>query len=101
MIRGAAVNDTRPLPRQSPPSRRWPGHVAQVSRSRSKHSNAAKAERAVERMRGVNADALELANRLEPVVGSFCIALGSQPYHVHRFVQDDEASGSARISGAG
>jgi guanine deaminase len=52
-------------------------------------SLAAKAEKAVERMRGVNADALELANRLEPLVGSFCIALGSQPYHVHRFVADD------------
>jgi hypothetical protein len=54
-------------------------------------SLAARAERAVERMRGVNADALELANRLEPVVGSFCIALGSQPYHVHRFASDEEA----------
>jgi len=54
-------------------------------------SLAAKAERAIERMRGVNAGALELANRLEPVVGSFCIALGSQPYHVHRFVQDEDA----------
>jgi 5-methylthioadenosine/S-adenosylhomocysteine deaminase len=52
-------------------------------------SLAEKAERAIERMRGVNADALELANRLEPVVGSFCIALGSQPYHVHRFVADE------------
>ncbi len=61
---------------------------------------AAKAERAVERMRAVNAEALELASRLEPMVGSFCIALGSQPYHVHRFV-DDEASGSARTSAAG
>jgi guanine deaminase len=50
---------------------------------------AEKAERAIERMRGVNAEALELANRLEPVVGSFCIALGSQPYHVHRFVEDE------------
>jgi 5-methylthioadenosine/S-adenosylhomocysteine deaminase len=50
---------------------------------------AAKAEKAIERMRGANAEALELANRLEPVVGSFCIALGSQPYHVHRFVQDE------------
>ena len=52
---------------------------------------AAKAEHAVERMRGVNAEALELANRLEPLVGSFCIALGQEPYHVHRFVQDEKA----------
>jgi 5-methylthioadenosine/S-adenosylhomocysteine deaminase len=52
-------------------------------------SLAEKAERAIERMRGANAEALELANRLEPVVGSFCIALGSQPYHVHRFVEDE------------
>jgi guanine deaminase len=64
-------------------------------------SLAARAERAIERMRGVNAEALELAHRLEPVVGSFCIALGSQPYHVQRFVEDDAASGSARISAAG
>ena len=50
----------------------------------------AKAQRAVERMRSVNAEALELASRLEAVVGSFCNALGSQPYHVHRFVDDGE-----------
>jgi 5-methylthioadenosine/S-adenosylhomocysteine deaminase len=49
----------------------------------------AKAERAVERMRAANAAALELAERLEPVFGSFCIALGSRPYHVQRFVEDE------------
>lgn len=48
----------------------------------------AKAERAVERMRSVNAEALALAARLEPVFGSFCVALGSRPYHVNRFVDD-------------
>jgi len=48
----------------------------------------AKAERAVERMRMANAAALELAERLEPVFGSFCVALGSRPYHVNRFVDD-------------
>jgi hypothetical protein len=43
------------------------------------NSLAEKAERAVERMRAANADALALAARLEPVFGSFCIALGSRP----------------------
>jgi guanine deaminase len=62
-------------------------------------SLAAKAEQAMERMRGLNADAVEIANRLEPVVGSFCIALGSQPYHVHRFVEDAPVSERARTSG--
>jgi|SRR6185503_7061068 len=56
------------------------------------NSLAEKAERAVERMRAANADALALAARLEPVFGSFCIALGSRPYRVQRFV-DDEAAG--------
>lgn len=54
----------------------------------------AKAERAVERMRSVNAEALALAARLEPVFGSFCVALGSRPHHVNRFV-DDTARSSA------
>lgn len=53
-------------------------------------SLAEKAQRAVERMRSVNAEALALADRLEPLFGSFCIALGSRPYHVQRFVDDRE-----------
>jgi cytosine/adenosine deaminase-related metal-dependent hydrolase len=53
-------------------------------------SLADKAQRAVERMRSVNAEALALADKLEPVFGSFCIALGSRPYHVQRFVDDGE-----------
>jgi guanine deaminase len=55
-------------------------------------SLAEKAERAVERMRSANAEALALAAKLEPMFGSFCIALGSRPYPVQRFV-DDAAPG--------
>lgn len=53
-------------------------------------SLSARAERAVARMRDVNVDALRAAAALEDVFGSFCIALGSRPYHVHRFVDDTE-----------
>jgi len=48
-------------------------------------SLAAKAQRTIERLRSVNADAVELAARLEDVVGSFCSGLAQTPYHVHRF----------------
>jgi guanine deaminase len=48
-----------------------------------------KAERAMERLREVNAEAKALAWKLEPVVGSFCMALGCRPHPVQRFVADD------------
>ena len=54
---------------------------------------AARAERAVARMRDVNAQALRMAADLEDVFGSFCIALGSRDYHVHRFVDDEAGRG--------
>jgi 5-methylthioadenosine/S-adenosylhomocysteine deaminase len=54
-------------------------------------SLAGNAERAVARMRNVNAEALQVAAGLEDLFGSYCIALGSRDYHVHRFVTDDEA----------
>jgi guanine deaminase len=53
------------------------------------HGLAGRAERAMERLRNVNAEARDLARRLEPVVGSFCMALACHPYHVQRFVADD------------
>lgn len=49
---------------------------------------AARAERAVERMRAVNSEARRLADQLEPVVGAFCTSLGSQRYLVDRFVSE-------------
>jgi guanine deaminase len=53
------------------------------------HGLAGRAERAMEHLRNVNAEARDLARRLEPVVGSFCMALACRPYHVQRFVADD------------
>ncbi|MGE0801428.1 MAG: amidohydrolase family protein [Lautropia sp.] len=47
-----------------------------------------RAERAVERMRSVNAQALDTAQQLQDVFGDICIALGSRPYNVDRFVSD-------------
>lgn len=52
-------------------------------------SLAARAEAAMARLRNVNAAARDLALRLEPVVGSFCMALACRPHHVQRFVADD------------
>lgn len=43
------------------------------------------AEAAMERLWSVNGRALELALRLEDVVGSFCVGLAQSPYHVHRY----------------
>lgn len=43
------------------------------------------AEAAMERLRSVNGKALDLALRLEDVVGSFCVGLAQSPYHVHRY----------------
>ncbi len=45
-------------------------------------------ERAVERLHAAQGDAVELVRRLEPAVGSFCLALAREPYHVHRYVGD-------------
>jgi 5-methylthioadenosine/S-adenosylhomocysteine deaminase len=50
---------------------------------------ARRAEAAVERLRGLNAAARELALKLEGVVGRFCRGLGGQPYHVRRQVEGD------------
>ena len=46
---------------------------------------SAKAEASMDRLRGANGEAQRLALKLEDVVGSFCVGLASQPYHVHRF----------------
>jgi 5-methylthioadenosine/S-adenosylhomocysteine deaminase len=51
-----------------------------------------RAQNAVARMRNVNDEALRAAAALEDVFGSFCIALGSRDYHVHRYVEDDARS---------
>ena len=47
------------------------------------------AEVAMERLRSVNGEAVELALRLEDVVGSFCVGLAHGPYHVHRYCGHD------------
>lgn len=44
-----------------------------------------KIEAAMERLRTANAQAIGLANKLEEMVGSFCLALAKTPYHVHRY----------------
>ncbi len=41
-------------------------------------------EAAVERLRGLNADLKDLLVEMEDVVGTFCVGLAGQPYHVHR-----------------
>ncbi len=46
----------------------------------------AKVESAVDRLRAANADGRELAAKLEPIVGSFCIGLAREPYHVQRYL---------------
>jgi guanine deaminase len=46
----------------------------------------AEVERAVDRLRATNADGRELAARLEPIVGSFCVGLAREPYHVQRYI---------------
>ena len=43
-------------------------------------------ERTVARLRAETADGRELAAKLEPIVGSFCIGLAREPYHVQRYV---------------
>jgi len=48
---------------------------------------AASAEAAMARLWDVNGQALELALRLENVVGSFCVGLAQSPYHVHRYCE--------------
>ena len=48
---------------------------------------ATQAAAAMERLWEVNGRALELALRLEDVVGSFCVGLAQSPYHVHRYVE--------------
>ncbi len=47
-------------------------------------------EAAMERLRAANDGAHRTARALEPIVGSFCAAMGGEPYHVHRFVDDRE-----------
>jgi guanine deaminase len=46
----------------------------------------AKVEGAVERLRAANSDGRELAAKLEPIVGSFCVGLAREPYHVQRYL---------------
>ena len=43
------------------------------------------AEAANERMATANRAGAELVRRLEPIVGSFCVGLAKEPYHVHRY----------------
>jgi 5-methylthioadenosine/S-adenosylhomocysteine deaminase len=53
---------------------------------------ARQVETARERLAQVNAPNKALFHRLEAVVGSFCPALAAQPYHVHRYLPQGEAS---------
>lgn len=46
---------------------------------------AADAEAAAERLSELNAHNAELSAQLEGIVGSFCIGLSNQPYHLHRY----------------
>jgi 5-methylthioadenosine/S-adenosylhomocysteine deaminase len=45
------------------------------------------AEAAMERLWEVNGKALELALRLEDVVGTFCVGMAQSPYHVQRYCE--------------
>ena len=45
------------------------------------------AEAAMERLWDVNGEALELALRLEDVVGSFCVGMAQSPYQVQRYCE--------------
>jgi guanine deaminase len=45
------------------------------------------AEAAMNRLWSVNGDALELAMRLEDVVGTFCVGLAQSPFHVQRYCE--------------
>ena len=54
---------------------------------------AADAEAARDRLEAVNAGALDLYNRLAPVVSSFCPGLAAQPYHLNRYMCDAPANG--------
>jgi len=46
---------------------------------------ATDAETARERLAALNAEASALSAQLEGIVGSFCIGLSNQPYHLHRY----------------
>jgi guanine deaminase len=43
------------------------------------------AQATMDRLRSACGAALELALKLEDVVGSFCVGLAQSPYHVHRY----------------
>lgn len=45
----------------------------------------AEVEAAVERLRGATADLKHLSDKLEDVVGGFCVGLAKRPYHIHRW----------------
>ena len=46
----------------------------------------AEVERAMDRLQAATAEGRDLAARLEPIVGSFCVGLARKPYHVHRYI---------------
>lgn len=52
------------------------GHVTTVDEAKLR----ARAEEAIARLRGANAEALATARGLQPFVGAFCVALASRPY---------------------
>jgi guanine deaminase len=49
---------------------------------------AREAEAARERLEALNAGMLDLYNKLEPVVASFCPGIAAQPYHIRQYVCD-------------
>jgi len=57
----------------------WGGRFTTVDLARVRHE----VEQACERLRGLNRDLKELADRLEPLVGRYCVGLAREPYHVH------------------
>jgi guanine deaminase len=42
-------------------------------------------EAANQRLKAANRQGAALVRRLQPIVGSFCVGLSKQPYHVHRY----------------
>jgi 5-methylthioadenosine/S-adenosylhomocysteine deaminase len=59
---------------------------------------AAMAETAVARLRAANETSRALAQRLEPVVGTFCRALAGRDYHVQRYGAPTERGAARSIS---
>ncbi len=65
----------------------WDGRFTNVDLARVRRQ----AEQATEELRALNHDLRDLAARLEPLVGRFCVGLAREPYHVHAMASAGEA----------